>query len=639
MAWCSALGAALSVATVATPASAAEQATVIVVQDATPGDDIDFKFGGNLGPFVLDDPASDDGDATTNSRTFQVDAGTVRVRQQVFSRWQLTAIDCTPTTNAPTTDLDKGLVIMAVEAGETITCTFRNTDSRLDMGNINVRIGKDLDGDGQYDAGEPWISDRTVSLFDSDNTPAGEQVTDGDGRVGFDVMPGDYTVCTEPPTGWISTKPATGEPCRDVTVGPAATTWLRFFQQGGDTSADHISRNPSISADGTRVVYFSRASNLVPGDTEGRFDIFLYDTVDETTTRISVDPAGLGGNSDSTNPKISADGDRIVYSSLASNLVAGDTNNRYDIFLYDIPTATTTRLSVDDAGNQSIGTSAVGSISADGTRIVFNSNASDLLPDTAGDFFNVYLHDTTTNTTTLITRDRSGEGSANESSYPLSTSGISGDGTRIVFASKASNLVEGDSNRTQDVFMYDTTTATTTKINGGEPDGRPSGEPAISTDGTKIAFSSSSRNVIPGSITSVRSIFLYDVATGTTVLVSANAAGEPGIVGSERPAISADGTRISFASFASNLVPDDTGRVDIFVYDTTTGAPTRINMTANGGEANRDSLESALSADGTRIVYTSKATNLVAPDTNGWQDVFLFDATTETTIRVSSAPG
>jgi Tol biopolymer transport system component len=131
------------------------------------------------------------------------------------------------------------------------------------------------------------------------------------------------------------------------------------------------SYNPSISADGRFVAFSSGASNIVPGDTNNTHDIFVRDTLTNTTTRVSVDSAGNQANSNSDGPSISADGRFVAFDSDASNLVPGDTNNSYDIFVRDTLTNTTTRVSVDSAGNQGNSDSDRPSISADGRFVAF----------------------------------------------------------------------------------------------------------------------------------------------------------------------------------------------------------------------------------------------------------------------------
>ncbi|MGB7895074.1 MAG: calcium-binding protein, partial [Microcoleus sp.] len=160
----------------------------------------------------------------------------------------------------------------------------------------------------------------------------------------------------------------------------------------------------SISADGRFVAFQSQASNLVPGDTNNKNDIFVRDLSTNTTTRVSVDSAGIQGNNDSFNPSISADGRFVAFASF-SNLVPGDTNNQPDIFVRDLLSNTTTRVSVDSAGNQGNSLSNNSAISADGRFVAFQSYASNLVPGDTNNQFDIFVRDLSTNTTTRASVD------------------------------------------------------------------------------------------------------------------------------------------------------------------------------------------------------------------------------------------
>ena len=142
----------------------------------------------------------------------------------------------------------------------------------------------------------------------------------------------------------------------------------------------------SISADGRYVAFISDASNLVPGDTNGVTDIFVYDRQTGTIERVSVAADGTQGNGGSCQPSISADGRYVAFSSYASNLVPGDTNGISDVFVYDRQTDTIERVSVAADGTQGNSYSwQPASISADGRYVAFSSFASNLVPgDTNG---------------------------------------------------------------------------------------------------------------------------------------------------------------------------------------------------------------------------------------------------------------
>jgi Tol biopolymer transport system component len=176
---------------------------------------------------------------------------------------------------------------------------------------------------------------------------------------------------------------------RDTVLG----TTTRVSVDSDGAQANNSSFNPSLSADGRYIAFYSDASNLVAGDTNGTGDIFVRDTVDGTTTRVSVDSDEAQANSSSSTPALSSDGRYIVFSSSASNLVADDTNVNYDIFVRDTVLGTTTRVSVDSDGAQANNSSFNPSLSADGRYIAFYSNASNLVADDTNGTPDIFIVD------------------------------------------------------------------------------------------------------------------------------------------------------------------------------------------------------------------------------------------------------
>ena len=177
-------------------------------------------------------------------------------------------------------------------------------------------------------------------------------------------------------------------------------TITRVSVDSAGNQANASSFDPSISADGRFVAFTSSASNLVPGDTNNNRDVFVRDLSTNTTTRVSVGSAGNQANEDSSSSSISADGRFVGFWSNASNIVPGDTNDSSDIFVRDLSTNTTTRVSVDSAGNQGTGGSSDASISADGRFVAFLSNASNLVPGDTNASRDIFVRDLSTNTTT-----------------------------------------------------------------------------------------------------------------------------------------------------------------------------------------------------------------------------------------------
>lgn len=212
----------------------------------------------------------------------------------------------------------------------------------------------------------------------------------------------------------------------------------------------------SISTDNRYVVFESAATNLVAGDTNGRSDIFLKDIQTNITTRVSTSSTGTQAGNDSFNPSISANGRYVAFSSLATNLVAGDTNSVQDVFLKDLQTGVTTRVSTDssgaEGGSNSLNSYAYRSISADGRFVTFISYSNTLVSGgTVANRQHVYIKDLQTNETILISRNVLGNQGDNDSGVYGIT--ISPDGQNILFESNATNLVLGDTNSAADLFL------------------------------------------------------------------------------------------------------------------------------------------------------------------------------------------
>lgn len=345
----------------------------------------------------------------------------------------------------------------------------------------------------------------------------------------------------------------------DVFVRDRVTgTTERVNIANNGTQANNVTRNVSISGDGRFVVFDSLATNLVPGDTNRFRDVFVRDRATGTTRRVSVASNGIQGNGDSRFASISQNGRFIAFESDASNLVSGDTNGRTDIFVYDLLTSTTKRVSVGSANRQANGSSSAPSISADGRFIAFESNASNL-PLRVFDTNNqtdIFVYDQSTNSTELVSSTLFGIQSGN--SFSLNPS-ISADGNFIAFESNASNLVAGDTNGYKDLFVYNRLTGLIERVNvanNGIQWSYNSVEykPSISGDGRFVTFTSSA-NLVPGDMNNQADVFVRDRTTGITRLVSHRIDGIAGNLSSINPSISADGRFVSFTSRSLNLVP------------------------------------------------------------------------------------
>jgi archaellum component FlaF (FlaF/FlaG flagellin family) len=354
------------------------------------------------------------------------------------------------------------------------------------------------------------------------------------------------------------------------------------------------------------------------------------------TTTISVSTGGRQGNQISFDQDISATGRYVAFTSYASNLVAGDTNQSPDVFVRDRRTGTTSRVSVSSTGAQGNGSSDDTAISADGRYVAFRSTASNLVPDPGLDTTHVYVRDRRTGTTSRVSVSSSGVAADSQSLGP----DISGDGRYVTFASYGSNLVPGDTNSVADAFVRDRRTGTTTRISvsstGVEADNVSVG-PVISADGRHIAFYSNATNLVPGDTNAGTDVFVHDRRTGaiSRVSVSSTRAQANGY-GSYFPAISANGRYVTFLSVATNLVPGDTNEtLDIFVRDRWRNTTSRVSLATTGAETNDSSWDPSISGNGRYVTFTSYATTLVPRDTNELVDLFIRDRWTNTTSRVN----
>ena len=354
---------------------------------------------------------------------------------------------------------------------------------------------------------------------------------------------------------------------RDVFVhdrNTGTTTRVSVRSNGAEANGD--SSSGSISADGRYVTFHSDASNLVGGDTNGIRDVFVHDRDTGATTRVSVRSNGVQANGESEFAVISGDGRYVSFYSDASNLVTGDTNGAYDTFVHDRNTGNTTRVSVRSNGTEGNADSFGQGISADGRYVTFRSVATNLVAGDTNGFSDVFVHDRNTGTTARVSL-RSNGAEGNGDSFLGS---ISADGRHVTFRSEATNLVTGDTNGADDAFVHDRNTGITTRVsvrsNGAEGSDR-SAPGAISGNGRYVTFHSDATNLVSGDTNGVTDVFVHDRNTGSTTRVSLRSNGNEGDGVSLFPAISVDGRHVAFGSSGTNLVAGDSnGFSDVFVH-------------------------------------------------------------------------
>jgi Tol biopolymer transport system component len=382
----------------------------------------------------------------------------------------------------------------------------------------------------------------------------------------------------------------------------------------------------SISADGRCVAFRSNASNLSPHDTNGLYDVFVYDRSIGTVELASLSSSGVQGNDVSVQPSLSSTGRYVVFESDATNLVAGDTNGWRDIFLRDRQALTTQRVSIATDGTEGDSFSFNGSVSADGRYVAFGSAATNLVTGDTNGVWDIFVRDVTLSTTERASIATNGQQQDGASYIPT----ISADGRYVAFASVATNLVAGDTNGFYDVFVRDRVNATTERVSiatgGAQANSDSYGTPSLSANGRYVAFESNASNLVPADTNNSIDVFVHDRQTGTTERVSVASDGSQGNSDSNAPVISGDGRFVAFQSASSNLVAGDTdSALDVFVHDRLTGMTRRVSVATDGTQENGYSVAPSISSDGRYVAFWSVATNLVANDTNGSSDVFVRD--------------
>ena len=415
-----------------------------------------------------------------------------------------------------------------------------------------------------------------------------------------------------------------------------AGTTTRVSLKAASTQTNDNSWSPTVSADGRYVAFYSYATNLVTGDTNGTSDVFVRDMTAKTTARVSVSSAGVQGNSWSEGPQISDNGRYVSFTSDADNLVTGDVNGNTDVFIRDRQTSTTTLVSRDAAGN--LASWGYGSsLSADGALVAFES-FSDLLPGGVSYSGDVYVRNWQTGTIVRASVSSS-NAAGNGQSWDAA---LSSDGTAVGFGSLATNLVAGDNNLVVDVFVRKLSANQTALASGDafaltEPNNH-SDCPALSLDGRYVAYCSSASNLVPGDDNDDRDIFVTDRQTGATTLISQGYWGGfvSGANGWDKVALSDNGRFVAFSGYGRLFIEEDNnGTGDVFVRDQQTNNTERVSVDSGGGEANNESSGPSLSADGNLVAFESYADNLVAGDSNGMVDIFVHNRATGATSRVS----
>jgi hypothetical protein len=347
---------------------------------------------------------------------------------------------------------------------------------------------------------------------------------------------------------------------------------------------------PWLSPDGRYVTFTTIGSTLPGGDPNAPFEAIVHDRQTGETTRANVSSSGTPANGGTGLSVVSADGRYVAFTGTTTNLVPGDTDIFEDVYIHDRQTGRTGLVSVSSTGQKGNSNSWRPTISADGRFIAFNSESTNLVPNDTNGAIDVFVRDLRTGQTTRVSV-ASGGGQSNGDALGF----LSADGRYVMFASAASNLVAGDTNGVKDVFVHDRQTGQTTLVSvssTGALGNADSEEGTLSADGRFVAFRSLASNLVPGDTNGLPDDFVHDRMTGKTVRVNvasdgseANAAS----IGDEdgcciAPAISADGRSIVITSLATNLVAGDTNNADdVFVVGPIQVNPTAVSVSGSAG--------------------------------------------------------
>ncbi|MDZ4773733.1 MAG: calcium-binding protein [Planctomycetota bacterium] len=394
----------------------------------------------------------------------------------------------------------------------------------------------------------------------------------------------------------------------------AQTTVLVSVNSVGVPGNGH-SEQPSISLDGRCIMFTSRATDLVANDIDVLPDAYVRDLSTGVTELVNVDSSGAHAVGGSVADAISADGRFVAFSSVAGGLISGDAIGDSDVFVRDRAAGTTLPLSVDSAGVQGNGASNVGVVSPDGRFIAFRSVASNLVPGDTNAEWDVFVRDLQTGT---IERANVTSGGAQVHGDSYCTS-LSEGGRFVLFSSVATDIVPGDTNNERDVFVRDRLLGTTRRITVDSIGTQSNGDTHagyLSADGRFATYVSLATNLVAGDTNGVADVFVHELATSVTTRVSVRSDGGQADAWSTGSGITPDGRFVAVLSDATNLAPGDGGFRDMFVHDRWTGRTDWVSAGASGAPPDADSWSwgGAISADARLVTFFTTASNMGTPN-------------------------
>jgi len=361
---------------------------------------------------------------------------------------------------------------------------------------------------------------------------------------------------------------------------------------------------PAISADGRYLAFDSFAGNLTANAADG--GVFLRDTRSGWTLAVSVRVDGTVDDLADT-PAISGNGRYVAFVTDDAGHVPGGNGNFYQVFVRDMLAGVTSRISTKLNGNQATDDSGVPSLSHDGRFVAFESDSPGLVTGDLNDWTDVFVRDRVTNTTARVSVTSTGAEADTGGESPS----ISGAGNIVAFRSSEA-LVPSDTNNLDDIYIRNLTTSSTTLVSvntNGALSNAASGSPVVSADGRFVAFTSWA-TTLDGIVDTNQSpdVFVRDLVAGTTQRVSRSSTGGLALGIAADPSISGDGRFVSYESTAPNAIPDDTnGVVDAFVFDRISETTSRVSTDQLGTELPSGGARAVLSADGRSVTFASKS--------------------------------
>ena len=435
----------------------------------------------------------------------------------------------------------------------------------------------------------------------------------------------------------VVTVPAVAAPAQ-ATTGPTIVR-VSTDSQGGQL--DSMNDGEDITPDG-RYVLFERLIT-VPGTPSSSIKsrLFVKDRVTGKTKPVDVARGGGEPDGNVFGGKVSANGRYVVFGSAATNLVAHDTNGKPDVFRRDLRNGKIARISTGYKGTAGSG-SAGGiyvSISANGNRIAFDSDATDLVPHDTNGTRDIFVRTVSAGVTKRVSVNSSGRQSEPEPAKPSSVylktrdssePVISADGTTVAFSSYASNLVKGDTNQTEDVFTHSLATGKTKRVslraNGsqsktGDRYGGGASEPSISANGKVVAFYSVYTDLLASSSNHPNDVYVHHVTTGKNELAEVTLSGGSGGWGARNPILSPSRKSVAFYTQDKDVVAGDENGGPV-LRNLVTGKAHRIGTTRSGQPYTLSSAITAVANDKT-VLFQSAASNVVPNDTNDNWDTFV----------------